>query len=82
MGYSRSKWVAEAICARAHEKSRLKGRISIVRIGQLCGDTKSGIWNVTEAWPLMLSSVEVLGALPDLDEVGQTFFLVTAYAIH
>lgn len=30
--------------------------------------TKSGVWNVTEAWPLMLSSVSVTGCLPKLDE--------------
>ena len=66
LGYSRSKWVAEAICSQAHQHSRLQNRISVVRIGQLCGDTHSGIWNVTEAWPLMLSSVSVTGALPDL----------------
>lgn len=68
LGYSRSKWVAEAICEQAHLKTTLKDRISVLRIGQLCGDTESGIWNVTEAWPLMLSSVTVTGSLPDLKE--------------
>ncbi|KAI9811967.1 MAG: hypothetical protein M1826_003001 [Phylliscum demangeonii] len=68
LGYSRSKWVAENICERAHETTKLHGRIGILRIGQLCGDTKRGIWNMSEAWPLMLSSVQVTGALPRLDE--------------
>ena len=66
LGYSRSKWVAEAICESAYLKTRMAGRIGVLRIGQLCGDTESGIWNVTEAWPLMLSSVKVTGSLPDL----------------
>lgn len=66
LGYSRSKWVAESICEQAHLHTRLKDRIAVLRIGQLCGDTESGIWNVTEAWPLMLSSVKVTGSLPDL----------------
>ena len=66
LGYSRSKWVAESICEQAHLHTRLKDRISVLRIGQLCGDTESGIWNVTEAWPLMLSSVQVTGSLPQL----------------
>ena len=66
LGYSRSKWVAEAICEQAHLHTRMKNRIAVLRIGQLCGDTESGIWNVTEAWPLMLSSVKVTGSLPDL----------------
>lgn len=68
LGYSRSKWVAERICEQAHINTRLRDRISILRIGQLCGDTKSGIWNVTEAWPIMLSSIGVINCLPDLKE--------------
>ena len=51
LGYSRSKWVAESICEQAHLHTRLKNHIAVLRIGQLCGDTESGIWNVTEAWP-------------------------------
>lgn len=66
LGYSRSKWVAESICEQAHLHTRLQDRIAVLRIGQLCGDTESGIWNVTEAWPLMLSSVKVTGSLPHL----------------
>ena len=66
LGYSRSKWVAESICEQAHLHTRLKDHISVLRIGQLCGDTESGIWNITEAWPLMLSSVQVTGSLPQL----------------
>ncbi len=68
LGYSRSKWVAEAICERAHQTTRLRDQISILRIGQLCGDGQNGMWSVTEAWPLMLSSLRVTGCLPDLDE--------------
>lgn len=67
LGYSRSKWVAESICEQAHLRTRMRDRITVLRIGQLCGDTESGIWNVTEAWPLMLSSVKVTGSLPDLE---------------
>ncbi|KAL9639726.1 MAG: hypothetical protein Q9164_000738, partial [Protoblastenia rupestris] len=66
IGYSRSKWVAESICEKAHQHSRLRNRISVLRIGQLCGDGINGIWNVTEAWPLMFSSVKVTGCLPNL----------------
>ncbi|KAI9844350.1 MAG: putative NRPS-like protein biosynthetic cluster [Sclerophora amabilis] len=68
LGYSRSKWVAESICRQAHQRSLLRGHIGVLRIGQLCGDTEGGVWNVTEAWPLMLSSVRVTNSLPDLDE--------------
>lgn len=71
-GYARSKWVAEAICAKVHDSTSLHNHIAILRIGQLTGDTKSGVWNVNEAWPLLLSSVELTGVLPDLDEVIST----------
>lgn len=67
LGYSRSKWVAEAICSHAHLTTEMHGRIAILRIGQLCGDTQSGIWNMSEAWPLMLSSLNVTQCLPRLE---------------
>ena len=66
MGYSRSKWVAESICDEAHRRTHLHNRISILRIGQLCGDRDHGVWSVTEAWPLMISSSKVTGLFPRL----------------
>jgi thioester reductase-like protein len=69
VGYARSKWVAEHICNSAHETS-LRGRVAVVRIGQLCGDTEHGIWNESEAWPLLIASVRYTECLPTLrDEV-------------
>lgn len=69
LGYSRSKWVAEQICHKAEEQCpSLRGRITIMRVGQLSGATTNGIWNMQEAWPLMLSSVKATACLPDLDE--------------
>ncbi|KZT25172.1 acetyl-CoA synthetase-like protein, partial [Neolentinus lepideus HHB14362 ss-1] len=67
LGYSRSKWVAEHICGRAYAVP-LRGRIRIARIGQLCGDTQKGIWNESEAWPLLIASVKYTGCLPSLQE--------------
>lgn len=68
MGYAQSKWIAEAICANAYMSGGLKDRLAVLRIGQLCGDGERGVWNVTEAWPLMFSAVAVTGALPDLGD--------------
>ena len=68
--YACSKWVGEAICAEAHKTTRLKGRISVTRVGQLSGATDTGIWSKSEAYPLLLSSMKVTGALPELkDEI-------------
>lgn len=68
LGYSQSKWVAESICASASKLEGLRARISVLRIGQLTGDMENGIWNMSEAWPLMLSTVDNLDCLPDLNE--------------
>ncbi len=68
LGYSRSKWVAEAVCGRAWAETSMKGRVVVARVGQLCGDRERGVWNASEAWPLMIGSVKVTGGLPDLRE--------------
>ncbi|KAH0610095.1 uncharacterized protein H6S33_012641 [Morchella sextelata] len=62
LGYSRSKWVTEKIC------QKLSFRAAVLRIGQLCGDTVHGVWNETEAWPLMFASANIVGCLPELQE--------------
>ncbi|RAR11106.1 acetyl-CoA synthetase-like protein [Stemphylium lycopersici] len=66
LGYSRSKWVAEHICLQAHERTILHGRIAVVRVGQLAGDSTTGVWNRKEAWPMMLSTARLIDCLPDL----------------
>ncbi|WVR04609.1 hypothetical protein IAU60_001620 [Kwoniella sp. DSM 27419] len=66
MGYGRSKWVVEKIMERAGQETA--ARCGVLRIGQLAGDTESGVWNETEAWPLMFRSANTIGALPRLDE--------------
>ncbi|ETI24620.1 hypothetical protein G647_03989 [Cladophialophora carrionii CBS 160.54] len=66
-GYARSKWVAERMCWHAHATTRLRGRISVARVGQLSGARDSGVWSATEAYPLMLASAAATGVLPDLD---------------
>ncbi|KAF8244722.1 hypothetical protein K440DRAFT_663249 [Wilcoxina mikolae CBS 423.85] len=60
LGYSRSKWVAEGIVHRAGGE--------VVRLGQLSGDTKEGIWNPEEGWPLLLKTLGQVGCLPELKE--------------
>ncbi|PYH44175.1 putative NRPS-like enzyme [Aspergillus saccharolyticus JOP 1030-1] len=67
MGYAQSKLVAEHICACAAAQTPGFG-VRILRIGQVIGDTVHGIWNTTEAIPLILQSARTIGALPALDE--------------
>ncbi|WVF69836.1 hypothetical protein IAT40_004615 [Kwoniella sp. CBS 6097] len=66
MGYGRGKWVVEKIMERAGKQT--PARCAVLRIGQLAGDTEHGVWNETEAWPLMFRSANTVGALPILEE--------------
>ena len=68
IGYAQSKWIAESICDSVHRRTHLRGHIGVIRIGQLCGDTEEGIWNKTEAWPLMLATSKATAIVPALDE--------------
>jgi len=66
MGYAQSKCVAEHICMAAAEKTGIKARV--LRVGQIVADTVHGVWNATEAIPLMMQSALTVGALPKLQE--------------
>ena len=69
IGYAQSKLVAEHICLKASQATELFARV--LRIGQIVGDTKSGIWNREEVLPMMLQSAVTMGAVPKLDEKPQ-----------
>ncbi|KAK7060800.1 hypothetical protein VNI00_000533 [Paramarasmius palmivorus] len=68
-GYAQGKWVVEKLCERAAQDRNLK--VGVFRIGQMVGDTINGVWNETEAWPLLFKSANTVGALPVLDEHPQ-----------
>jgi nucleoside-diphosphate-sugar epimerase/acyl carrier protein len=71
MGYARSKLVAERIVRAAAENTGMVAKV--LRIGQIVGDVQKGIWNATEAIPLMIQSAVSMGALPELDEVRSRY---------
>ena len=64
-GYGASKLVGERIIQTAVEKYGAKA--TILRIGQVVGDTKAGIWNDSEAFPLIIRSAVTMGILPKID---------------
>jgi carbohydrate kinase (thermoresistant glucokinase family) len=66
MGYAQSKCVAEHLCIAAAERTGVKARV--LRVGQIVADTVHGVWNNTEAIPLMLQSAITVGALPKLQD--------------
>jgi carbohydrate kinase (thermoresistant glucokinase family) len=66
MGYAQSKLVTEHICVEAARSYGIKTRV--LRVGQVIADTAHGIWNATEAIPLMMEAALTIGAVPTLDE--------------
>ncbi|KUJ18380.1 acetyl-CoA synthetase-like protein [Mollisia scopiformis] len=66
MGYARSKLVTETIVKAAAEQTGVTA--NVLRVGQIVGDTKLGLWNSTEAISLMIRSASIIGALPALEE--------------
>ncbi|KAJ5102503.1 hypothetical protein N7532_003032 [Penicillium argentinense] len=64
MGYGQSKLIGEHIVSVARESG---ARAYSLRIGQVSGHSKKGLWNDSEALPLLIRSALTLKALPDLN---------------
>jgi thioester reductase-like protein len=65
VGYGQSKVAGEHIVSHAR---RSGARSYSLRIGQVSGHSKKGLWNDSEALPLLIRSALTLGALPDLSQ--------------
>jgi thioester reductase-like protein len=66
MGYAQSKLVAKHVCTRAADLRILGVPTRVLRVGQIIADARFGIWNTTEAVPLMLQPASTVSALPRL----------------
>ncbi|KAL8933717.1 MAG: hypothetical protein Q9216_006236 [Gyalolechia sp. 2 TL-2023] len=64
MGYGQSKLVGEHIVAAAVQTA--SAQATILRIGQVVGDTKHGMWTDREAIPAIVRSALTMGILPEL----------------
>jgi thioester reductase-like protein len=64
---SASSTNAAAITGNVSNAVTEESPITVVRVGQLCGNAH-GIWNLTEAYPLMLSSAKITNCLPLLHD--------------
>ncbi|PWY88879.1 acetyl-CoA synthetase-like protein [Aspergillus sclerotioniger CBS 115572] len=67
MGYAQSKLVTEHIVNRAAQHTGMTARV--LRVGQIIADTARGIWNATEAIPMIFQTAETIHALPQLDDI-------------
>lgn len=67
MGYAQSKLVTENILNRAARHTGMTARV--LRAGQIVADTVHGIWNASEAIPMILQTAKTIKALPQLDDI-------------
>ncbi|KAJ5669929.1 uncharacterized protein N7477_005292 [Penicillium maclennaniae] len=65
MGYGQSKLIGEHIVSVARASG---ARAFSLRIGQVSGHSKKGLWNDSEALPLLIRSALTLKALPEMDQ--------------
>ncbi len=72
-GYGESKWVSEQILVRANHATA--SRNVVVRLGQVCGNTRNGHWNVWEWFPALVQSSKIVHCLPEAEGVSRTNFL-------
>ncbi|CAG8166100.1 unnamed protein product [Penicillium olsonii] len=62
-GYGQSKLAGERIVSQARHCG---ARAYSLRIGQVSGHSEKGLWNDSEAIPLMIRSAVAMGSLPEL----------------
>ena len=65
MGYGQSKLVGEHLISAARRKG---AKAYSLRIGQVSGHSKKGLWNDDEAFPLLIRSALTLKVPPDISQ--------------
>ncbi|KAI5293851.1 putative PKS/NRPS-like protein biosynthetic cluster [Ascosphaera acerosa] len=66
MGYGQSKLVGEELCLAANATAGANA--FVLRIGQIMGDTRDGVWNESESYPLMVRAGYHMGTMPEVRE--------------
>jgi thioester reductase-like protein len=68
MGYGQSKFIVEILLNYLTNKKNFPCYIE--RLGQVCGDSTNGVWNISEQYPLMfIGGGSVLRKMPNLNTV-------------
>ncbi|RDW87990.1 hypothetical protein BP6252_00022 [Coleophoma cylindrospora] len=66
-GYAQSKYVVERVTQ--HYASVTGMPVRLLRVGQLCGHSRLGVWTETEMWPIMIATgLDYMNAMPLFDE--------------
>jgi len=68
-GYAKAKLVCERMIEGAAKVLGKEVNAKYVRVGQLTGAEKTGLWNATEHFPALVKSSKLIDALPDLKGV-------------
>ncbi|KAG0647940.1 Nonribosomal peptide synthase [Hyphodiscus hymeniophilus] len=55
-GYAQSKYIVERLTQLASASKNLMQKVVLLRVGQLCGSTETGMWNTNEMWPIMFAT--------------------------
>lgn len=66
-GYAQAKLVCERITEGAAKVYRSELDASVVRVGQMTGAKATGLWNVSEHFPALVKSSQLIGALPKMN---------------
>lgn len=75
-GYGESKWVAEQVLGCTTRETGLK--TTVVRVGQLSGDTRVGGWSTSEWVPAMVRAGQGLGSIPNAEGVSYSHTFLIA----
>ncbi|KAK4510075.1 uncharacterized protein ATC70_006244 [Mucor velutinosus] len=68
MGYAHSKFIVEILFNYLATEKEFPCYIE--RLGQVCGDSENGVWNVSEQYPLMfVGGGSMMHKMPNLDTV-------------
>jgi thioester reductase-like protein len=65
-GYAQAKLVCERIIERAALAYRSEFHANVVRVGQMTGAKMTGLWNVSEHFPALVKSSQLISSLPKL----------------
>ncbi|RIB18058.1 male sterility protein [Gigaspora rosea] len=73
-GYGLSKFITENVCAEWSRKIGFK--LDIHRVGQVCGDSVSGVWNTREYISLMIKGAQIMKIMPNSHSSNLTWIPV------
>lgn len=86
IGYAEAKWVCEKLLARVAGSGGQQAAADIetmtVRIGQLSGPERHGVWKTEEHIPALLKASQTISAFPRLEGVSTELSAVSFFLWH